>query len=103
MEIDITAVLGDVDFAPKGLTEILQNVRTILSTVKGTVPLDREFGVSATYLDAPIPLAQAKLTAEIITAVHRYEPRVQITGVTYIGDGLDGKLAPEVQVKVRDV
>ncbi|MDD4599614.1 hypothetical protein SDC9_04132 [bioreactor metagenome] len=89
-----------VNFSPTVIEEIIQNVRIILSTPKFSVPLNREFGVTATMLDEPIPVAQAKLTSEIITAVQRWEPRVKVTKVTYEGDGIDGKLIPKVRVKI---
>ena len=101
MELDVTAQLGEVSFRPDGtIEEILQNVRTILTTPVYSVPLDRSFGLSATMLDAPMPVAQAKLTAEIIAAVHKWEPRVRVTKVMYEGDAADGVLRPKVRVRI---
>lgn len=103
MEVDVTATLGEINFSPDTLTEILQNVQTILSTPKYSVPLDRDFGIDVTMLDEPLPVAQARLTAEIIEAVQRWEPRVQVTKVSYDGDfadGMDGILRPRVRVRI---
>lgn len=103
MEVDVTATLGKINFSPDTLTEILQNVRTILSTPKYSVPLDRDFGIDVTMLDEPMPVAQARLTAEIIAAVQQWEPRVQVTKVSYdgdIADGMDGILRPRVRVRI---
>lgn len=101
MLIDVDAVLNGVDFSPSSATEeILQNVRTILTTPRGTVPLLREFGVSREILDEPLPTAQAKYTAEIINAVEKWEPRAKVTHVKYSGDGQEGKMAAKVQVKI---
>lgn len=92
----------DVSFAPASTrAEILQNLRTILGTVKDSVPLDRAFGVSADYLDQPLPVAQAHMSSEILTAVKRYEPRVQVTGITYTGTE-DGRLTPTIEVVIND-
>ena len=44
------------------LAEILQNVQTIISTMKGTIPLDREFGIDGRVIDLPMHVAQAKLS-----------------------------------------
>ena len=74
-----------VDFDP--LTEeeeILQNVRTICSTPKNSVPLDREFGIDCDPLDAPTPAAIAKIQREIIHAIKKYEPRAKIEGVDLV-------------------
>ena len=105
MEIDVTATLDRIEFAPSNaVSEILQNIRMILSTPKYSVPLDRDFGVNATMLDEPLPVAQARLTAEIIAAIERWEPRAQVTKVSYAdtttGDANDGVLRPRVRVRI---
>lgn len=96
-EIDVTATLNEVNFGATGAREVLQNVRTILTTPIYSVPLDRLFGMDATMLDLPIPVAQAKLTSEIIAKIHKYEPRFKVTKVLFAGDGLDGILRPTVR------
>ena len=54
MQIDVSARLEGIDFAPKDiLTEIIQNVRTIISTTQFSVPLDRRFGIDGTVIDLP--------------------------------------------------
>lgn len=101
--VDVTARLGAVSFAPANeYEEILQNVRTILTTTKYSVPLDRGFGIDANLIDTPIDYAQAKLTAEIIDAIRRYEPRVSVSKVSFAGNGVDGKLIPTVRVVIND-
>lgn len=92
---------GPIQFSPGNeLEEIFQNIRTILSTPKGSVPLDRDFGIDLSYLDSPTPVTKAKLTTEIIAAVKRYEPRVSVTAISFTGD-MDGKLKPVVEVRIN--
>mgnify|MGYP001779583270 FL=1 len=92
--------LNNIDFAPENeLLEVLQNVRTILSTAKFSVPLDRDFGIDASLLDKPILEAKAKISSEIILAIKKYEPRVKVEEITFFGD-MDGKLQPKVQVSI---
>lgn len=94
--------IGPIDFAPVDTyTEILQNVRTILATVKFSVPLDRDFGIDASIVDMPMPVAKAKLASEIVTALKRYEPRVSVTNISWSGTD-DGILKPKVQVRIND-
>ena len=46
MEYVVMPDAQTIDLAPATkIEEILQNVRTILGTVKFSVPLDREFGI----------------------------------------------------------
>lgn len=51
-------------------------------------------------LDEPISIAQARLTAEIISAVWEWEPRVVVTQVTYESDAREGILRPKVRVRL---
>lgn len=98
-------VLGgerDISLAPGSeAEEILQNVKTILGTVKGTVPLDRDFGIDGELLDQPVPVAEAKLTGKIVSALKKYEPRVEVLQVKFKGDD-GGRLMPVVTVKIDD-
>lgn len=99
--MEITANQSNIDFAPGNVyTEIAQNVRTILTTQKYTVPLNRNFGLNNTLVDDAIPATKAKLTAEIIAAIQKYEQRVEVLKVTFTGDAANGILRPKVQVKI---
>lgn len=91
-----------VDFSASGRAEIVQNVRTILSTPKFSVPLDREFGLDATLLDKPLPVAKAQITAAIIAAINKYEPRVKVSKVFFESAAIEGVLQPKVQVVIND-
>lgn len=98
--VTVIAHPAEVNFAPATeLEEVVQNLRTILSTAVGTVPLDRDFGVPVDLIDQPMPVAQAKLTAQIVKAVHKYEPRATVKRVTYTGDA-DGRLVPKLEVEI---
>jgi phage baseplate assembly protein W len=102
MEVDVTSTLEQIDFAPSSaVTEIMQNVRTIFTTMKYSVPLDRLFGVEAVMLDSPMPKAMAALQTEIITAIHRYEPRCRVTKVSFDGD-INGRIVPGVRIKIDE-
>lgn len=91
-----------IDFAPESkLQEILQNCQTIISTTKFSVPLDRDFGVDASFVDAPILAARAKAESEIFTALKKYEPRVTVTQITW-GADLEGVVRPKVKVMINE-
>lgn len=100
-------MLDRVDFAPAtAVGEVIQNVRTILATRIGTVPLDRGFGLTWKYLDQPIQVSKMTLHAEIIEAVNQYEPRATVTSVSYangIDDSMDGILKPIVKIRINAV
>jgi len=99
----VMAELDGVDFLPPSEElEILQNVRTILTTLKRTVPLDRDFGIDVNALDAPIGTAQARLSAALVEAVQKYEPRVSVTNVIFDCDEEDGTVDVGVEVKINE-
>ena len=60
----------------------------------------RKLGIDGQVVDMPMDYAQARLTAEIIDAVRKYEPRVRVTRVSFGGDGADGKMIPTVKVVI---
>ena len=91
-----------IDFAPKTtVEEVLQNVRTIISTIKYEIPLDRGFGIDGDVIDMPMQQAQAKLTQEVFRAVRQYEPRAIIESISFTGDA-SGKMVPKVEVSIRE-
>lgn len=84
--------------------EVAQNIAMILGTLKGSVLTDREFGISATLIDLPMPAAMAALEAEILDAIEKYEPRAKITSIDFSQDAdtMGGQLLPVVQFEVID-
>jgi GPW/gp25 family protein len=103
MDFELTAgEIVDVDFAPQNVQmEILQNCSTILSTSKFSVPLDRDFGVDANYVDAPLLSAKAKAESEIFAALKKYEPRVTVKQITWRSNA-EGVLRAKVKVVINE-
>lgn len=103
MELDILiSDFQEINFAPDNVVEeVVQNVKTICSTPKYSVPMDRTFGIDAEMLDKPTPKAMAALQAEIIQAIRKYEPRCKVKKVSFEGD-MDGKLAVKVRIVINE-
>ena len=97
---------GVVDFAPANETaEILQNVRTILITLIGSVPMSRIFGVDWESIDSPYPVARALMQSAVIEAIESYEPRAQVDSVMFddtVTDSMDGILSPRVIISIGE-
>lgn len=97
---------NEISFAPSSeIEEILQNVRTIITTRRGTVPLDRDFGLSWEHIDKPLPVAMTLMQAEIIDAIEEYEPRATVESVqfeTNTDDAMQGILNPVVIVSIGE-
>lgn len=104
MTYEVTGVRRHIDFGATGVDEILQNVAMILTTPKGSVPLRRDWFIDMGLLDEPMPVAQAKISAEIFAAIRAHEPRARIKGpIRFVqdpDDSMDGRLVPAVSIEV---
>ncbi|WP_308771746.1 hypothetical protein [uncultured Bilophila sp.] len=105
MELTVDmSVPGVVEIGATGLRGLAQEIRTALATRKGSVPLDRDFGLSWDVIDLPLPEARPLLVAEIGCGLERCVPRIRVKDVSFKADvpeAADGKLVPVVTVEIR--
>jgi phage baseplate assembly protein W len=99
--VTIESLLARFVYGLSGIPEVMQNVRTILTTRRGTVPLDRDFGISFEFLDGPVNTTQAKAEQEIFLQLKKYEPRVILKQIVWNTDILSGQILPVVKVEVK--
>ncbi len=92
-----------IQIGAKGLQGLYQEINTLLSTRKGTVPLDRDFGVSWDFIDSPINEARPLIVAELVTQIEKYIPRIKVTGIDFENQfNLNGKLFPKITFEIRE-
>jgi phage baseplate assembly protein W len=104
MEFIVSAIANKnkVNFAPSSvMEEVIQNVQTIIATPIYSTPLNRSFGVDAIMLDLPLPVLQAKLAAEIVQAIEKFEPRVAVVKVNFTGNAESGNVKPYVTLSLK--
>lgn len=83
--------------------EVLQNVRFIVKTRKGSVPLFRDFGVDWGFLDRPIAEARLMAIPDIISEIQAREPRAEIVDISYKGTNAeDGKIKLKLTIRVKE-
>lgn len=92
-----------IDFSPSNeINEIIQNVKCIISTIKGSVPLDRDFGIYGSFIDMPQHQAQQLLRVSIIEAIETYEPRAVVLSIDFQNtNASDGKVNPLVTFRIN--
>lgn len=91
-----------INFRPGSLLEeIYQNIHTVIGTIKFTVPLMRDFGMKARFVDKPMTMLHPLYVAEVIETVEKYEPRVMVEEVK-IGAEIDGQAYPVVTFSIRN-
>jgi hypothetical protein len=87
-----------ISLAPQTIyEEVIQNVWFLLSSIEYDIPLNREFGLNAAYIDKPITTA----TADIYDKIGEYEPRAEIVSIEFTTDYERGILKPKVEVEVN--
>ena len=93
---------GPINWSPSDeATEVLQNVRFILGTIAGTVPLARSLGISGAVIDAPMTKAKSLLMTSVYRGIRRNEPRADVAEI-YVDDvdGTTGQIVPRVKIKL---
>ena len=102
----IVSLEKEIDFAPNNeVAEILQNIRTILTTRIGSVPLHRDFGITWEHIDKPLPVAQTLMQAAIIDAIIEFEPRAKVVNVEFESnekDAIEGVLKPRITISIGE-
>jgi phage baseplate assembly protein W len=99
--VKIEGLPKNVTYGLTGVMEVMQNIRTILTTRRGTVPLDRDFGLSFEFLDSPINTTRAKAEQEIFLQLKKYEPRATLKQILWETDVISGQISPSVKVEVN--
>ena len=87
-----------------GMEAVAQNIRMIVLTMAGSLPLDRSFAHDPAYIDAPVPFATARLIARLTDAIEKYEPRVKVESIRLqaVDSGMDGHVVPCIDFSLKD-
>ena len=64
---------------------LLQQVRLLTSTRKGSVPLDRDLGLDFSFVDRPIGVVRSLYAAQITEAISKYIPSLKIVEIKWSG------------------
>ena len=103
MTYTVTGGKQTINWSPDTISEILQNVATIISTPRFTVPLRRDWFIDYSVLDYPMEIAKARLRAEVFSAVRMFEPRAEIKEIGFVQtaeDAMIGRLIPRIVLEV---
>ena len=92
-----------IQIGATGLAGLAQEIRMVLATRKGSVPLDRDFGLSWDHVDRPMGEAMQYMVAEIGQQLERYAPRIRVRDISFSSnDAVEGQLIPRVTVEIRE-
>lgn len=69
----------------------------MVSTRAGTIPLDRELGLSMDFIDMPPETAKSLYTAEVSEKIAKFIPGVRVKSVSW-DKGNNGKMKSKVVI-----
>lgn len=102
MEYELFLDARDIKIIPASeVQEVLQNVLMILLTEKYSVPMDREFGVDANFVDAPINRT-SQITAQVANAIRTFEPRARLKKINFSGDMSAGQVISSCIIEIQE-
>lgn len=68
------------------VNSVLQNIRMLLSTWEGDVPLYRDYGLNPELLHRPINVVESLLIEDITEKIEKYEPRCTLISCSFSVD-----------------
>ena len=70
-------------FSDDRMAELDRQLALLLSTVEGTMPLERELGLNTDFVDKPPQVAKSLYTAEVTKKVAKFVPWVRVREITW--------------------
>ena len=94
---------GSINWEPGSeLTEVVQNVQTLLSTHVFSVPLDRRLGVLWDAIDELLNgSSESILREELLNVIQTYEPRAIVNSVEFTYDPQKERMIPVVDISIK--
>ncbi|MGN1125845.1 MAG: hypothetical protein ACI4RI_00240 [Ruminococcus sp.] len=76
--------------------DTLNRINLLLSTPKGTMPNDREYGIDISFLDNPINLSEGLFVIEASYALEKYEKTITVDSVEFSIDDTTGEVTATI-------
>lgn len=80
--------------------QLLKDLKCLYSTVEGTCPMDRDFGLSIEPADKPYQIAINLFTRDVIEKTEKYIPQITVEDVLY--EVKENKLKPIVKITINE-
>ena len=94
------SLLENIDLAPANEQQaIIQNVAIILDTIQNSCPMFRNIGIPGDIYGRPLPAVENLMVGYIYDQIEEFEPRADITEVTFEEEPLTGKVIPIIHLQ----
>ncbi len=72
-----------INLSAENEQEILQNLKTLLTTPAGTVVFDRDFGIDTSFLDMPLEISKTMLVMEYTKKINKYMNYISVKEIIF--------------------
>lgn len=94
------SLLENIDLSPANEHQaIIQNIAIILDTIQNSCPMFRGLGLPGELYGRPLPAVENVMVGYIYDQIEEYEPRADISEVTFERDELKGTLIPVIYIE----
>ncbi|MGN1130099.1 MAG: hypothetical protein ACI4Q8_02015 [Ruminococcus sp.] len=76
--------------------DTLNRINLLLSTPKGTMPNDRDYGIDVSFLDQPINLSESLFVIEASYALEKYEKTITVDAVDFSIEDTTGEVTATI-------
>lgn len=99
MKIDGVIIELNSDYECELRKEILEHVGFMLSSFRGTIPMNREIGIDPDTASAISFEARAKYTVGAMEMIDKFEDRATVESVDFVEEEGTGKFIPKVVLR----
>lgn len=78
-----------------------RGLETLYSTVEGSCPGDRKFGLSNEYVDELPEVAESTFSLEVYNKTEAYVPQVEILDISFENDA-EGRIRPKITIGLNE-
>lgn len=90
----------DQEAGSEFLEDLLEQAMLLYTTVQGTCPGNRDFGITPLAIDVPMLVAEQALTLDIISKTETYLPMLQVESVEFSVE--DEVLVPHIMLSLNE-
>ena len=90
------------DYQASDQDVIRKKLTALLSSLEGTYPMNRSYGINSEVFDYPVQTAESLLAAEIYEKTEQYMPGINVLDVSFRADLDHNILYPVISYELAD-
>lgn len=79
--------------------DLYKQLNNLLSTRKGTIPINRDFGIDWNVLSQPLDEAESSFVVELMEQIEAYIPELKASEIEFTVEPENGKIIPTITIE----